>query len=358
MRILQVVQELGVGGAERVVLSLAAAAPERGDDVAVVAAAGPLADALSCRVYPLPMLRRRPERLPGAALAVARAIRDFRPHVVHCHNPAMAAVAAVPTGRGRRTPALVSVHGVPDEDYRAAARTLRWSGIPAVACGPGVAMALHRAGLTVHSTVVNGIAWPPPPPADRRRLLDEWGLPPDTALVVSVGRLVAQKNHAAAVRALAAVPGASLVVIGAGPLRAAVLQAADEWGVAPRVVLPGQRADARSVMAAADVVVLPSRWEGLPLVGLEALAARTPLVAADVVGIRELFDGGVHCLLADPEDPDALAAAIRRVLDDGALRERIVDNGAALVSEYTEETMVGRFWDRYKSLTAGRGGAH
>ena len=356
MRILQIVQELGVGGAERVVLSLAAAAPARGDDLAVVAAPGPLADGLGCRIYPLPMLRRRPERLPRAALAVVRAIRDFRPDVVHCHNPAMAAVASVPTGRGRRVPALVSVHGVPDEDYRAAARTLRLSGIPAVACGPGVAMALQRAGLAVDSTVVNGIAWPPPPPADRRRLLDEWGLPPDTALVVAVGRLVAQKNHAAAVRALAGVPGASLVVVGSGPRRADVIQAAHDAGVASRVVLPGPRADARSVMAAADVVVLPSRWEGLPLVGLEALAARTPLVAADVVGIRELFEDGVHCLLTDPEQPDAFAAAIRRVLDEGALRERLVDNGATLVSEYTEEAMVGRFWDRYASLAAGRDG--
>ena len=356
MRILHVVQELGVGGAERVVVSLATAAERRGDEVAVAAAPGALAPELTCPLYPLPMLRRRPARVPRATVQLARAIKDFRPHIVHCHNPAMAAVAAVPTRRGRRVPAIVSVHGVPEGDYRTAARVLRWGGIPAVACGPGVATALRRAGVSVDSTIVNGIAWPPPAGADRCRLLAGWGLPAETALLVSVGRLVVQKNHAAAVRALARVPGACLVVLGEGPLRSDLLRLAEETGVASRIVLAGARPDARAVMAAADVVVLPSRWEGLPLVGLEALAAGAPLVAGDVVGIRELFEDGVHCLLADPDDPEALATAIRRVLEDGELRERIVENGASLAAVYTEEAMVDRFWSRYASLAGVRRG--
>ncbi len=347
MRILHVVQELCVGGAERVVVSLVAAARRTGDEAAVVAAPGPLASELQCPTYPLPMVRRRPERLVAAAVAVARAMRSFHPHIVHCHNPSMALAAAAPTRRGRGVRALVSVHGVPDADYPAAARAIRWSGMPAVACGPSVARALGDEGVTVLATVVNGISPPPPPLLDRRPLLKEWGLPEDGPLLLSVGRLVPEKNQAAAIRAVALLPDACLVVLGAGPLRGDLLRLAATEGVAARVAVPGPRPDARSIMAAADVILLPSKREGLPLVGLEALASRTPLVAGDVAGVRDVFLHGVHCLLVDPDDPRALAGAIRQVTESEQLRVRLVEAGARLVESYTEEAMVNRFRSLY-----------
>ncbi len=353
MRVLHVVQELGVGGAERVVVSLVAAARRTGDEAAVVAAPGPLASELQCPTYPLPMVRRRPERLVAAAVAIARAMRSFRPDVVHCHNPTMALAAAAPTHRGRRVRALVSVHGVPDTDYPAAARAIRRSGIPAVACGPGVARALGDNGVVVRATVVNGISPPPPPLIDRRPLLKEWGLPEDAPLLLSVGRLVPQKNHGVAIRAVALLPDACLAVLGAGPLRGDLLRLAVTEGVAARVAVPGPQPDARAIMAAADVILLPSKWEGLPLVGLEALASRTPLVAGDAAGIRELFVHGVHCLLVDPDDPRALAGAIRQVTESEHLRVRLVEAGARLVESYTEEAMAKRF----RSLYVGGVGA-
>ena len=147
MRILHAIQELGTGGAERVVVALARGAQAAGHEVAVASAQGGLVGQLDGPHYPLPLVERRLSRLPGAIFAVRRAVHRFRPDLVHGHNPGIAAAAGPATLRGRRPRGLVSVHGVPDEDYRRAAKVLRFAGLPVVACGPGVALGLEEAGL-------------------------------------------------------------------------------------------------------------------------------------------------------------------------------------------------------------------
>ena len=161
----------------------------------------------------------------------------------------------------------------------------------------------------------------------------EWGFAADEPLIVSVGRLVPLKNHALAISALRHMPRGSLAIVGEGPT---ALRAPRAWWTrrGSPIVLPSPalRTDATAVIGAADVVVLPSRGEGLPLVGLEALAAGTPFVATDVRGVRELLTDGENALLVAPDDAEALAAAITRVLDDGDLRERLRAGGLRLVA--------------------------
>src|SRR3954471_6115102 len=326
VRILHVIQEMRTGGAERVVVSLVRGAEAAGHEAAVASAGGPLLDGLPAERFDLRMVRRRPRLGPGNALALRNAIRAWRPDVVHAHTPGMALVAALATRPGRRPPAIVSVHGVPEEDWPATARVLRIAGLDAVACGPGVEAALEGRVL---ATIPNGIG-PAPPPAHRAELEREWGLAPGTPLLLSVGRLVEQKNHALAIRALAAVPRATLAIAGEGPLRDELERAASEAGVADRVVLAGLRPDARALMGAADAIVMPSHWEGLPLTALEARASGTPLVATAVRGLRELLEDGREALLVAPDDEAALPAALRRVLDARQLAASLADEGRRL----------------------------
>jgi glycosyltransferase involved in cell wall biosynthesis len=260
----------------------------------------------------------------------------------------MAVLTSLVTARLRLTPALVSVQGVPDEDYPATARLLRLTGVPVVACGPGVADGLAENRLQVLATVPNGIAPPPPPVPDIAGLRREWGLPDDGPLLVGVGRLVPQKDHATAIRAVARLATGALVILGEGPLRHELENLVATLGIRDRVAMPGARPDARAVMAAADVVVLPSLWEGLPLAGLEALSARTPLVTTAARGIRETLRHEVDCLLVRPGDEVALATSIERVLADGALADRLVSAGAALAAGYTEERMVDGYFRLYR----------
>jgi len=343
MRILHSIQELGVGGAERVVVTLARAADERGDTVAVAARDGDLVAELppDAERFELPLIGRRPRNMLAAAGAVDRALRRFKPDVVHAHNPAVGLATGLAALRGHRTRGLVSVHGVPDEDYEHAARALRLAGLPVIACGPGIAAGLADAGLAVHATIPNGVA-PPPAPADRAALGAQG------RLLVTVGRLTPAKNQALAVAALAHVPDATLLVVGDGPERAAVEAAARQLD--GRVVFTGTRRDARAITGAADVVVIPSESEGLPLAALEALAAGRPIVATAVRGLRDLLDDGRTALLVPPGDPEALAAAVRRVLDDPALARSLGEAGLQEASRYTENGMVEAYLRLYAEV--------
>ena len=312
------IQELGTGGAERILISAYRGAQAAGHEVFVAAAPGPLAAELDGEVFPIPLVRRRPWRLPAAALAVRRAVRASRPSVIHAYNPTMALAAGLVTGRGRRPPGLVNLQG-----------------------GPGVAAALEQRGLPPAATVPNAVG---PAPSPGERLVAE-----DTKLVLAVGRLVEQKNHELAIRAMTRVPGATLAIVGDGPLRPELERLATELD-AP-VLFTGVRRDARALMGAADAVVLPSRWEGLPLTALEALASGTPLVATNVRGLRELLVDGENALLV-PEEPVALATALRRVLDDRELAARLSEAGRKVEGAGSDEALVAGFLALYERLAA------
>ena len=333
MRILHVIQELGTGGAERILISAYRGAREAGHEVFVVAAPGPLASELEAEVFPLPLVRRKAWRLPFAAAAVRRAVRASRPDVIHAYNPTMALAAGLAT----RRPGLVNLQGVAEEDWPTTVRLVRLSRLAPVACGPGVAAALEEHGLPPFATVPN--AFGPAPPRGERLAAEK--------LVLAVGRLVEQKNHELAMRAITQVPGATLAIVGDGPLRPELERLAAELE-AP-VIFTGVRQDARALMGAADVVVMPSRWEGLPLSALEALASGTPLVATNVRGLRELVTDGENALLV-PEDPDALAAALRRVLEDPELATRLSEAGRRMPGAGSDAELVEGFLAVYRRL--------
>jgi glycosyltransferase involved in cell wall biosynthesis len=339
VRILHVIQELGTGGAERILISAYRGAREAGHEVFVAAAPGPLAAELDGEPFPLPLVQRKPWRLPAAAAAVRQAVRASRPDVVHAYNPTMALAAGLVTRRGRKPPGLVNLQGAAEEDWPAAVRLVRLSGLAPVACGPGVAAALEEHGVHPAATVPNAVG-PAPPPGERFA---------PGKVVLAVGRLVEQKNHELAIRAIAQVPDATLAIVGDGPLRPELERLAAELE-AP-VIFTGVRKDARALMGAADAVVLSSRWEGLPLTALEALASGTPLVATSVRGLRELLTDGEDALLV-PEDPEALASAIRRVLDDRELAARLSQAGRRVEGAGSDSELVAGFLAIYEKLAA------
>lgn len=347
------IQELRTGGAERVVVTLCSELTARGHDVGVVAAPGELVAELDGRlarpVYPLPLVSRRPTRLWAAAGRLRGALRDFQPDLIHAHNPTMALLVALATARRRR--GLVSVHGVPESDWGATARILRFSGLPVVACGPGVASALAEAGCPPAWTVPNGVP-APPPPADRGTLLAEWRLEPDVRLVLVVGRLHPAKNQQLAIRALAQTgEDVRLVLVGDGPERNRLQALAAELGVAQRVVFAGQR-PGRPIMGVADVNCLPSRSEGMPLAGVEAMTSGRPLVVTAVRGNRELVADGSSGLVVPADDPPALAAAIERLLRDATLAERLAAAAVRHATVYSEHAMVDGYLELYRELAA------
>jgi glycosyltransferase involved in cell wall biosynthesis len=188
----------------------------------------------------------------------------------------------------------------------------------------------------------------PPNPALRAQLAGD----PDRPMVLAVARLDPQKGHRHLLAAATDVPGAMFVLAGDGPERPALEALASTLGVADRVRFLGTRDDVPELLAASDAVVLPSLYEGLPISALEAMAARRPVVATAIGGTDEAVVDGETGLLVPPADPAALAAALRRVLEDAALARRLGAAGRERVErEFSAGRMAARVEDVYELLT-------
>jgi glycosyltransferase involved in cell wall biosynthesis len=178
-----------------------------------------------------------------------------------------------------------------------------------------------------------------PPRAGLRR---ELGL--DGPTLAFAGRLGPQKALGVALEAVAEVPSMSLVIAGDGPDRGALEARARDLGVDERTRFLGSvsRDVVLRLFRAADATVLSSSWENLPHTVLEALAVGSPVIATAVGGVPEVVRDGENGLLVPPNDADALAAALRRLLEDDELRRRLADAAPGSVAGYTEDAVFSR----------------
>jgi glycosyltransferase involved in cell wall biosynthesis len=181
-----------------------------------------------------------------------------------------------------------------------------------------------RAGLPPEKLLVipNGIdldKYPARQPADLRA----FGIAAGRRAVTFVGRLDPQKGvdwlMATAPRWLAKLPDCDLLLVGNGPLRPSLEAAGRAAGIADRVHFAGWRADVPEILAASSLLVLPSLWEGMPNVVLEAMASRLPVVASDVEGVRELLGPNAARQTVAHGDSRMLAEAIVGLMLDPAL---------------------------------------
>jgi glycogen(starch) synthase len=180
--------------------------------------------------------------------------------------------------------------------------------------------------------------------------------PAGEAVVLLAGRLVYEKGFGVALEAFDRVvraggPPARMVVAGSGPHEAELRARAAELGLGERVRFLGWTDDATlpALYRAADVCLVPSLYEPFGLVALEAMRGGCALVAAATGGLREVVPEGTG-VRVPPDDVRALAAALRRVLDDGALRRRLVVAGTAHAARFSWDDAAGRALDRYAAL--------
>ncbi|WP_205020654.1 glycosyltransferase family 4 protein [Streptomyces sp. HB132] len=327
------------GGVARVVADLVAAQVRAGlRPVVACPPDGPLAAGArtaGARVCAWPAERSPGPRLAREVLTAARLIRACAPDVVHAHS-SKAGLAGRLAVRGR-VPTVFQPHAWSFEALEGGTAgpakvwerfAARWS--DRVLCvSESERLTGQRAGITAHWSVIhNGIDLGRFRPARedaaasvRASLPLPGGCPPGEPLVVCVGRLSRQKGQDVLLRAWrqAAVGGARLVLVGDGPYGEELRRAAP-----PGVLFAGASTDVGPWLQAADLLVLPSRWEGMALAPLEAMACGTPVLLTDVDGARESLPPGQlsHCLVP-PDDPTALAAALTALLDDPALRAEL-----------------------------------
>jgi glycosyltransferase involved in cell wall biosynthesis len=187
----------------------------------------------------------------------------------------------------------------------------------------------------------------------------ELGLSPSASVVATLAMLRPEKRLDVMIEAFTSVSrqldDAHLVIGGGGPMKDEWAALAARLGVGDRVHWLGTREDVEGVLEAADVAALSSEREGMPLFAFECMATRTPLVATDVGGLRDVFPGGQGALLVPPGDPDAFAAALLELLRSPDRRRAMADAAYERMPEFSAERAAERVGELYERLLAARG---
>jgi glycosyltransferase involved in cell wall biosynthesis len=307
-----------MGGQERVALDLAAWQRKRGHRVIAVSLApepeGPLAELFrgaDVRAETMPKYSGVDASLP---VRLASLLGGENVEVVHTHNP-HAMIYGAPAASLARAKSVHTKHGMnPDATRRLWLRRTAATLVDAyVAVTPALAkVAAERAECdpTRIHVVSNGIDVTrfAPSAEARARVRQELGIPGDSWLVGTVGRLAPEKDQALLIRAMAPLldERRQLVLVGDGPEREALERVRSETWRAEYVHLIGARGDVAPYLAAMDAFVLSSRTEGLPLGLLEAMATGVPVISTAVGGIPDLIRSGENGILVPAGDEKAL----------------------------------------------------
>jgi len=370
MRILQLIPNLPVGGAERLMTDLTLGLRDRGNDVAALSMSSPLGSVheqrlaeAGVRVY---YLGKRQGPDPRMYFRIRRVLRALRPDVVHTHRYVLRyAYAAF---QACRIPVRVhTLHNLPLKDCgKGLARWLTArayaSGVVPVAIADEVARRLPiDFGIVDAPVIPNGI--------DVRGYRQDFsaraawrareGFDPEDVLLVMVAGFRAQKNHGNMVNAFAQiasrVPWARLVLVGDGPTRPASVKRAEELGLGHRAQFLGLRNDIAHVLAGCDAFVLSSDYEGNPLSVMEAMAAGLPCICTAVGGVPELVVDGVTGRLVPPRDSAALAGAAIEVISSPETMVRMGREAAeTALRRFDVTAMVDSYARLYERILAGR----
>lgn len=377
MRALHVITNLDHGGAQVSVARIARGLRARGVDAHVVfssrggmkpGAETRLADELvraGVPLHDLPAMRRAPSwRDPFALGQLERLIRRLAPEVVHTHASKAGALGRIAAARAGARRILHSVRGWSWQGTRGGAHALwvalerrlarlthRFVAVSSEMIRVGVEHGVGRAGD--YRVIRSGFELARFTAAhDRAQVRAQLGAR-DEPVIGTVTRLSPSKAPLDFVAMAAAVsarlPRARFVMVGDGPDRAAVTRAISRAGLRDRMTMLGERDDVPALLAAFDVFVSTSRWEGMPRTVVEAALGGVPIVATDVGGTCEIVRDGVSGVLVPPRSIAALAAGVGSVLADAERARALAARARARV---TAEFDIAEVVDRHVALYA------
>jgi len=283
-----------------------------------------------------------------------RMLRQANVDVVHSHEFTMAVYGTVASSR-LGIPHVITMHG--NQEMTAVWRrrvALRWafrrSKVVTAVSQVTARQLEHDLGLVdgMIEVIRNGV---PRIDGNARNVRKELGLVEDELIVFAVGNLDPRKGHMVLLRALQGLRSEGsqpwrVVIAGGrgGPEREPLEAFAAEHGFSDQLCILSQRDDIPDLLAAADIFVMPSLWEGLPLALLEAMLAGKAIVASATSGIPEAITTGEHGLLVPPNDVDALRLSLEQVLRDRDLRDTLGANARARgLENFTVEAMANGY---------------
>jgi glycosyltransferase involved in cell wall biosynthesis len=379
VRILRVIARLNVGGPALHVSYLAAGLDRIGYETTLAAGRVSTGEesmeyvARDAGVEPvfLSALQREisPVRDAESVRQLVRLIRELRPHILHTHTAkagALGRTAALLAGSARPPVVVHTFHGHVLRGYFGPARTRAFlelerrlarttdalvavspevrDDLVALGVAPAERFTVIRLGIDLGARLAGDGA-----------TRSELGLADDAFVVGWFGRMTEIKRVDDLLRALARLlarePRALLLLVGDGPLRAGLERLARELGVANAVRFLGYRNDVGALYGICDAIALTSANEGTPVVAIEALAARVPVVSTDVGGVSDVVRDGTSGFLTPPGDLDAFAARLATLASDEDLRRRFGEQGRRdVVPRYSVDRLVADVDTLYRAL--------
>jgi glycosyltransferase involved in cell wall biosynthesis len=335
MYVVQMIDTLAVGGAQQLQVTFAKEAKKRGIKLAVISLSeddgSPFPGQLralgvdvhffsTIRIFDLDNLSK-----------IVQWLRSERPDILHTHLTYSNIIGSI-TGLLTRTPVVTTLHLTGADEITTVSRTervemfaLRHLVSRLIACGPAVARYtqtfVKRKPIVVIPNALDNsdlnITL-----SERNVIREQIAGDADRLLLISVGRLVAQKGFADLLDAFSILlqshPALCLVIVGDGDLRFVLEEKIKGLGLSESVHLLGRRSDVPQLLSASDVYVLASRWEGLPIAVLEAMAAGLPVITTDVGDNAWALD--TSGLVVPPRQPDVFASTLASLLDDPVRR--------------------------------------
>ncbi len=315
----------------------------------------------------------------AALIRLTRFLVKRRYHIVHTHNSKTGFIGRL-AGKLARVPVVVhTVHGFSFHDQEPPLRRRLFRFLERAAAGwadrtifisqPLIDWArterILKKGQPVEK-IYSGIElekFRPATAAQRLEARNRWGMPESAFVVGIVSKLWEGKGHATLIEAFSrwstAAQNSRLVIVGEGPLRAELEASACRKGLGRKIRFTGFQPDVASILAMFDLAVLPSYFEGMGRVLLEAMAMGIPVIGSDVGGIPDLLRHGREGFLVPPGDPSALASAVRVIIDDPHLAAAMGRAGRKRVSgQFSARKMVQDIERVYLEALEEKGVSH
>jgi glycosyltransferase involved in cell wall biosynthesis len=366
IKVLQVLPQFGAGGAEHMAmhLMLGLCRTHAVSAAGLFPSSNSAAEGILSRAgIPLFHLGKRPGFDPRTFAAFDRLLAEVQPDIVHTHLSVLR--YALPGLYKRRVRTIHTLHNLAQYETDAFGRLLnRWAfrgTVLPVAISAEVAASVRRfygvecAAMVPNCIPVEEFSYLP---QDRQQFRTRQGFDDKAILLISVARLEPQKNPLLLLRAFERLccPAAHLLMFGSGSMSAQVSAYVRSHLLQDRVHLMGKRSDIPQWLAASDIFVLSSDWEGNPLAVMEAMAAGLPVVATAVGGVPELVESGKQGYLVPAGDLNGLTEALRRLLDHPGRRIVLGHSARVRASEcFNLDRMTQGYANLYREcLNQGR----